>query len=76
VLIGSAVYPTFAAYSSTLDVPGGIKLFFSGQMPRWPGGKLVYPDGVQPDVEVRPTITGIRAGKDEVLDAAVGYVSR
>lgn len=27
--------------------------------------------GIQPDVLIRPTVAGIRAGKDEVLDAAV-----
>jgi hypothetical protein len=27
--------------------------------------------GIQPDLEVRPTIAGIRDGRDEVLEAAV-----
>jgi hypothetical protein len=40
---------------------------------------VFYPDkrptqqvGIVPNVEVRPTIAGIRAGRDEVLEAAVG----
>ena len=74
VLIGSTAFPSFSAYSTLFDVPGGIKMSFSGQIPRWPNGKLLYPEGVQPDVEVDPTIAGIRAGKDEVLDAAVQYL--
>jgi hypothetical protein len=76
VLIGSAAFPTFSAYSTRFDVPGGINVFFSGQIPRWPGGKLVYPEGLQPDVEVHPTIAAIRAGRDEVLEAAVAYLGK
>jgi len=41
---------------------------------------VFYPDrtptqrvGIIPDLEVRPTIDGIRAGRDEVLEAAVSY---
>jgi len=31
--------------------------------------------GLQPIVEVRPTLAGIRAGKDEVLAKAIEYLS-
>jgi hypothetical protein len=30
--------------------------------------------GIQPDVEVKPTVRGVAAGKDEVLDAALQYL--
>jgi hypothetical protein len=30
--------------------------------------------GLQPVVEVRPTLAGIRAGKDEVLEVAIEYL--
>jgi hypothetical protein len=29
-----------------------------------------------PDIEAHPTIAGIRAGKDEVLDRAVSYIEK
>jgi hypothetical protein len=29
---------------------------------------------VRPDVEVRPTLAGIRAGRDEILEAAIAYL--
>lgn len=39
---------------------------------------IFYPDGtptqrvgIVPDLEVRPTIAGVRAGRDEVLEAGV-----
>jgi hypothetical protein len=31
--------------------------------------------GLQPKIPVKPTIKGIRAGKDEVLEAAIKYLS-
>lgn len=76
VLVGSAAFPTFARLTTQFDLAGGIKVTFSGEAPRWPGGKLLYPEGVKPDVEVQPTIAGIRAGHDEVLDAAVAYLEK
>lgn len=76
VLIGSAAFPVFSSVATMFVLPGNIKVYFSGQIPRWPGGGLLYPEGVKPDVEVRPTIAGIRAGKDEVLDAAIAYLER
>ena len=30
--------------------------------------------GLQPDVVVRPTVAGIRAGRDEVLERALGII--
>ena len=43
---------------------------------------VFYPDhrptqrvGIVPDVVVRPTIEGIAAGRDEVLEAAVGVIA-
>lgn len=44
---------------------------------------VFYPDrqptqrvGIIPDVEILPTIEAIRAGRDEVLDAAINEVRR
>jgi C-terminal processing protease CtpA/Prc len=74
VLIGSHTFARFTQTSSTFDVPGGIRIVFSGSIPRWPGGKLLSPEGVVPDVEVRPTIASIRENKDDVLQAAMKYL--
>lgn len=32
--------------------------------------------GIVPDITVTPTIAGIRAGRDEVLEAAIQYVEK
>ena len=54
--------------------PGGIRIKFSGLSTMHADGRQLQRVGLQPDVEVRPTITGIRAGEDEVLDRAIQYV--
>jgi len=76
VLIGSAVLPTFPIFSTVFDVPGGAKVSFSGQSARWPDGTSLEPGGVHPDLEVLPTLAGIRAGRDEVLVKAIEYLSK
>jgi hypothetical protein len=55
-------------------VPGGIWISFTGQGVRHADGRQLQRVGLAPDVEVRPTLKGIRAGKDEVLDRAVQYL--
>ena len=59
---------------TNLSVPGGIYVRFSGQGVWHADGRQLQRLGLQPDVEVRPTLAGIRAGKDEVLDKAVQYL--
>ena len=57
-------------------VPGGITIGFTGQSVRFPDGKQLQRIGLVRDIEVKPTIKGIRAGRDEVLDEAVKYLMR
>ena len=59
---------------TSLSVPGGIYVHFSGQGVWHADGRQLQRVGLQPDIEVRPTLAGIRAGKDEVLDRAIEYV--
>jgi C-terminal processing protease CtpA/Prc len=53
--------------------PGNIRVNFSGHDVRWPDGRQLQRVGLEPDISVRPTIAGIRAGKDEVLERAVEF---
>jgi hypothetical protein len=32
--------------------------------------------GLQPEIALRPTLAGIRAGKEEVLDRAIAYLQQ
>ncbi len=76
VLIGSTVFPGFSVFSTVFDLPGGIKIYFSGEGVRWPDGTALQDAGVHPDVEALPTLEGIRDGRDEVLDKAIAYLSK
>ncbi|MFA0960893.1 S41 family peptidase [Roseivirga sp. BDSF3-8] len=55
-------------------VPGNIILAFTGHDVRHIDGRQLQKIGLVPDIEVKPTIGGIRAGKDEVLQKAIDYV--
>ena len=61
---------------SNFVIPGGITISFSGQDVRSPNGGALQRLGLQPTVTVTPTIRGIRAGRDEVLEAALQYLSK
>ncbi len=61
---------------TTLPLPGQISVNFSGAEIRHADGRQLQRVGVQPDVEVRPTLEAFRAGQDEVLEAAVAWLQR
>jgi C-terminal processing protease CtpA/Prc len=60
---------------TNFTVPGGISITFSGQGVRHADGRQLQRVGLLPDVEVKPTIQGIREGRDEVLERAIEYLS-
>jgi C-terminal processing protease CtpA/Prc len=68
--------PTAGANGDVTDlsVPGGIFVHFSGQGVWHADGRQLQRVGLHPDIEVRPTLAGIRAGKDEVLESAIEYL--
>jgi C-terminal processing protease CtpA/Prc len=72
-IIGS---PTAGAESGTLNftIPGNITLWFSSTNSIYPDGKSFMRLGYQPDISIRPTIKGIQAGKDEVLERAIKFI--
>jgi C-terminal processing protease CtpA/Prc len=61
--------------SSNFVVPGGVLISFSGQDIRHANGGKLQRLGIQPNVHAAPTLTGIRAGKDEALDKAIELLS-
>jgi C-terminal processing protease CtpA/Prc len=52
-----------------LVLPGDITVTFTGHDVRHVDGRPVQGIGLVPDVRVEPTLAGIRAGRDEVLEA-------
>ncbi len=60
---------------SEIMLPGGIRTMFSGIGILYPDETETQRKGVKIDRVVKPTIKGIKEGKDELLDAAIGMMS-
>lgn len=60
---------------SEFVLPGGIRSCFSGLDWHYPGGWCVQRQGVRLDLEVEPTIGGVRAGRVETREAAVETIN-
>jgi C-terminal processing protease CtpA/Prc len=59
---------------SPFALPGGLRTAISGIGVFYPDKRPTQRIGIVADVEVRPTIAGIRAGRDEVLEEAVRQI--
>ena len=59
---------------SSITLPGGLRTMISGIGIYYPDKTPTQRVGIVPDIEVKPTIEGIRAGRDEVLEAALRYI--
>ena len=55
-------------------LPGGLRTAISGIGVFYPDKRPTQRIGIVPDVEVRPTIAGIRAGRDEVLEEGLRQI--
>ena len=57
------------------NVPGGFAIMFTGmRVTRHDGRTPFHMAGVSPDVPMEPTLAGIRAGQDEVLERALSLL--
>ena len=74
-IVGS---PTVGANGdvTTVVLPGGLAASFSGHDVRHADGRQLQRVGLQPDIVVRPTLAGVRAGRDEVLERAVSFLRK
>lgn len=57
-----------------LPLPGGVVVTFSGLGVYTPEGEQTQRVGVQPDVWCEPTLDGIRAGRDELVEQAIAII--
>lgn len=60
---------------STVPLPGGFSSYISGIGVFYPDKQPTQRVGTIPDIEVRPTIEGIRAGRDEQIERAIQILS-
>jgi C-terminal processing protease CtpA/Prc len=56
---------------SPIPMPGGQRAMISGIGVFYPDGRPTQRIGIVPDIVARPTIAGIRDGRDEVLEVAL-----
>ncbi len=59
---------------SNFSLPGGLSTMISGIGVFYPDGKPTQRVGIVSDVEAKPTIEGIRAGRDEALETAIRQI--
>ncbi|MBO0323651.1 peptidase S41 [Muricauda sp. CAU 1633] len=61
---------------STIYLPGGMRTNISGIGVYYPDGEETQRIGIVPDIEVHPTVEGIREGKDELLEKAIEIITK
>ncbi|CAM4421374.1 S41 family peptidase [Zobellia nedashkovskayae] len=61
---------------SALMLPGGLRTMISGIGVNYPNGGETQRVGIVPDIEVQPSIEGIRQGKDELLEKAIDTIMK
>ena len=62
--------------STRIYLPGGAQISFTGGRGTFPDGSRFQNLGVTPDVQVYRTISGIQAGRDEVLEQGIEVLRR
>jgi hypothetical protein len=72
-IVGS---PTAGANGNELHflLPGGFEVSMTGSRLTRAGGRTYHLIGIQPDVRAVPTVAGLRAGRDEVLERAISLL--
>ncbi|MEM0964307.1 MAG: S41 family peptidase, partial [Bacteroidota bacterium] len=58
-----------------LALPGGHQVAWTGMRVRRHDGRVLHAVGIEPEVEVRRTLAGIRAGRDEVLERGIAIAA-
>jgi carboxyl-terminal processing protease len=61
---------------SIIIYPGGYKTNLTGLGVYYPDGRETQRIGIVPDIEVKPTIQGIREGRDEVMEKAIEVINK
>jgi C-terminal processing protease CtpA/Prc len=59
---------------SNFALPGGLRTMISGIGVFYPDGRPTQRIGILSDIEAKPTIEGIGAGRDEVLETAIRQI--
>lgn len=60
---------------SEIYLPGGIYTMISGIGIYYPDGGETQRIGIVPDIEIHPTIEGVKEGRDEILEKAIEIIN-
>jgi C-terminal processing protease CtpA/Prc len=68
---------TAGADGNVTDVvfPGGYRAYFSGLGIYYPDGTPTQRQGIKIDIVATPTIEGLKAGRDEVMERAIKFIN-
>jgi C-terminal processing protease CtpA/Prc len=61
---------------SKLTLPGGITSMISGIGVYYPDGQETQRIGIVPNIEMKPTIKGIKKGRDELMEKAIEQINK
>ncbi|HEV8282962.1 MAG TPA: S41 family peptidase [Chitinophagaceae bacterium] len=59
---------------TAVKLPGGYSTYFSGLEVLYPDGSQTQQTGIRINIKVEPTLAGLRASKDEVLQKAIQFI--
>jgi C-terminal processing protease CtpA/Prc len=60
---------------SQFFLPGGLRTMISGIGVYYPDGRETQRIGIIPDIEVKPTVEGVRAKRDELMEKALEVIN-
>ena len=75
VVIGSTTAGADGCVTNIFNLPGNISTWMTGAGVYYPNGSDLQRAGVKIDEVVKPTIAGIKAGRDELLERAVEIIN-
>jgi C-terminal processing protease CtpA/Prc len=61
---------------SRIGLPGGIRTLFTGIGVYYPNGTETQRIGIVPNIEIKPTIEGFQAERDEILEKAIEWIKQ
>ena len=60
---------------SLITFPGNYKTYMTGIGVYYPDGRETQRIGIVPDIEIKPTIEGLKLKRDEVLEKAIEVIN-
>jgi hypothetical protein len=76
LLVGEPTAGTCGLISGRVKIPGGYAIRFTAIRLTDAAGATLHGRGIAPDVVVHPTLDGVRAGRDEILEAGLAAALR